>query len=66
MAVEDQPGPLSAATLHVLVALASQDLHGYGIIQEVKRLSDDPQRTETLTDDLGGYLVVVSLTKDLR
>jgi DNA-binding PadR family transcriptional regulator len=32
--------PLSAAAFHVLLALASQELHGYGIIQEIARLSD--------------------------
>jgi PadR family transcriptional regulator, regulatory protein PadR len=32
--------PLSTATLYVLLALAAQDLHGYGILQEVKRLSE--------------------------
>jgi DNA-binding PadR family transcriptional regulator len=32
--------PLSSATLHILLALAGGDLHGYGIIQEVARNSD--------------------------
>jgi DNA-binding PadR family transcriptional regulator len=32
--------PLSPATLHILVALAGGDLHGYGIMQEVARHSD--------------------------
>jgi DNA-binding PadR family transcriptional regulator len=31
--------PLSPATLHVLLALASEDLHGYGIMLEVVRQS---------------------------
>jgi hypothetical protein len=31
--------PLSPATLHVLLALASGDLHGYAIMQEVARHS---------------------------
>ena len=31
--------PLSPATLHVLLALASGDLHGYGIMLEVARQS---------------------------
>jgi DNA-binding PadR family transcriptional regulator len=31
--------PLSPATLHVLLALASSDLHGYGIMLEVARQS---------------------------
>jgi len=38
-ALEKTP-PLSAATLHILLALAGGDLHGYGIIQEVARHSD--------------------------
>ena len=32
--------PLSPATLHVLLALAAEELHGYGIMQEVARQSD--------------------------
>src|SRR6266705_5960600 len=31
--------PLSPASLHVLLALAGEDLHGYGIMQEVARQS---------------------------
>jgi DNA-binding PadR family transcriptional regulator len=31
--------PLSAATLHILLSLAGNDLHGYGIMQEVSRRS---------------------------
>ena len=31
--------PLSAATLHILLSLAGDDLHGYGIMQEVLRQS---------------------------
>ena len=47
-------GPLSAATFYVLFALASQDLHGYGIIQEVTRLSEGQYRIGpgTLYDNL--------------
>ncbi len=42
MGEEDVSGhlPLSPATLHVLLALAGEDLHGYGIMQEVLRQSD--------------------------
>ena len=36
----DKTPPLSPATLHILLALAGEDLHGYGIIQEVARHSD--------------------------
>ncbi|MGD0299895.1 MAG: helix-turn-helix transcriptional regulator [Bryobacteraceae bacterium] len=32
--------PLSPATLHILLALAGEDLHGYGIMQEVLRQSE--------------------------
>jgi DNA-binding PadR family transcriptional regulator len=31
--------PLSPATLHILLSLASEDLHGYDIMQEVLRQS---------------------------
>jgi DNA-binding PadR family transcriptional regulator len=31
--------PLSPAALHILLALAADDLHGYGIMQEVARQS---------------------------
>jgi len=32
--------PLSPAALHILLALASEDLHGYGIMLEVARQSE--------------------------
>src|SRR2546425_12347050 len=32
--------PLSPATLHILLALAGEELHGYGIMQEVARQSE--------------------------
>jgi len=41
--IKDDPGaflPLSPATLHILLALAGEDLHGYGIMQEVSRQSE--------------------------
>ena len=41
--MKDGPGaysPLSPATLHILLALAGEDLHGYGIMQEVLRQSE--------------------------
>lgn len=46
--------PLSAATLHILLALASEDLHGYGIIQEITRQSQGSYRVGpgTLYDNL--------------
>jgi DNA-binding PadR family transcriptional regulator len=46
--------PLSSATLHILLALAGEDMHGYGIIQEVARYSDGNYRMGpgTLYDNL--------------
>ena len=32
--------PLSPAALHILLALASEDRHGYGIMREITRQSD--------------------------
>lgn len=32
--------PLAPATLHILLALAGEELHGYGIMQEITRQSD--------------------------
>ena len=32
--------PLSPATLHILLSLAAEDRHGYGIMQEVSRQSE--------------------------
>lgn len=32
--------PLSSASLHILLALAAEDLHGYGIMQEIARQSE--------------------------
>jgi DNA-binding PadR family transcriptional regulator len=46
--------PLSAATLHILLALAGGNLHGYGIIKEVARNSEGHYRLGpgTLYDNL--------------
>jgi DNA-binding PadR family transcriptional regulator len=46
--------PLSTATLYILLALASDDLHGYGIIQEIARQSQGSYRPGpgTLYDNL--------------
>jgi DNA-binding PadR family transcriptional regulator len=46
--------PLSAATLHILLALAGGNLHGYGIIQVVARNTDGRYRLGpgTLYDNL--------------
>jgi DNA-binding PadR family transcriptional regulator len=32
--------PMAPATLHILLALAGENLHGYGIMQEVSRQSE--------------------------
>ena len=32
--------PLAPATLHILLSLAGENLHGYGIMQEVARQSE--------------------------
>lgn len=46
--------PLSPATVHILLALAAGDLHGYGIIQEIARHSEGHYRPGpgTLYDNL--------------
>lgn len=54
MTASENPAPLSPATLYILLALAAQDLHGYGIIQNVSRISADAYRIGpgTLYDNL--------------
>ena len=46
--------PLSPATLHILLSLAGQDLHGYAIMQEIARQSDGQYKLGpgTLYDNL--------------
>lgn len=46
--------PLSPATLHILLSLAGEELHGYGIMQEVQRQSDGQYKIGpgTLYDNL--------------
>ena len=46
--------PLSTATLHILLSLAGEDRHGYGIMQEVTRQSDGQYKLGpgTLYDNL--------------
>jgi DNA-binding PadR family transcriptional regulator len=46
--------PLAPATLHILLALAGEDLHGYGIMQEVARQTDSRYKLGpgTLYDNL--------------
>ena len=63
--------PLAPAFLHILLALAAEDLHGYGIMQEVARQSDGRFRLGpgTLYDNLQrlmkiGMVVEVSARPD--
>src|SRR5438552_10510553 len=46
--------PLSPATLHILLALAAKERHGYGIMQEVARQSEGQYKLGpgTLYDNL--------------
>ena len=46
--------PLAPAALHILLSLAAEDLHGYGIMQEVARQSEGKYRLGpgTLYDNL--------------
>jgi DNA-binding PadR family transcriptional regulator len=46
--------PLAPAFLHILLALAGEELHGYGIMQEVERQSEGRYRLGpgTLYDNL--------------
>lgn len=46
--------PLSPATLHILLSLAGQELHGYAIMQEVERQSEGKYKLGpgTLYDNL--------------
>jgi len=58
--------PLSPATLHVLLALASGDLHGYAIMQEVARHSGGQYKIGpgTLYDNLK-KLLAAGLVEEL-
>lgn len=46
--------PLSSASLYIVVALAEEDLHGYGIMQEIARQSEGKYKVGpgTLYDNL--------------
>ena len=46
--------PLSPATLHILLALAAEDRHGYGIMQDIARQSEGKYKLGpgTLYDNL--------------
>jgi DNA-binding PadR family transcriptional regulator len=54
MKLDQTSPPLSTATLHILLALADEDLHGYGIIQKAARQSQGQYRLGpgTLYDNL--------------
>jgi DNA-binding PadR family transcriptional regulator len=57
MKAHDDPNsflPLSPATLHILLSLAAEDRHGYGIMQEVARQSEGQYKLGpgTLYDNL--------------
>ncbi len=58
--------PLSPAVLHILMVLARQDLHGYGIMQEVARESAGQYRLGpgTLYDNLQ-KLIAQALVEDV-
>src|SRR5260370_18481044 len=59
--------PLAPATLHILLALAAEDLHGYGIMQEVARQSEARYKLGpgTLYDNLQ-RLMKQGLVEDVR
>ena len=50
--------PLAPAALHILLALSAQDLHGYGIMQDVQRQTEGRLRLGpgTLYDNLARLL----------
>ena len=54
MKSEPRSAPLSTAAQYILLTLAGKDLHGYGIIQEVTRLTEGSYRIGpgTLYDNL--------------
>jgi DNA-binding PadR family transcriptional regulator len=58
--------PLSAAVLHILLALSQEAMHGYGIIKEVERQSGRQYRIGpgTLYDNLD-KLMTAGLVEDL-
>ena len=65
--------PLSPASLHILLALAGEDMHGYGIMQEVARQSEGAYKLGpgTLYDNLRRLMdqelvTVVSLRRRAR
>lgn len=55
---ENKVGPLTTASLHILLALSESELHGYGIMQSIKRQSEGKYRVGpgTLYANLSGLL----------
>lgn len=55
---QPKAGPLTTAALHILLALSESQLHGYAIMQSVKRLSGGKYRLGpgTLYANLSGLL----------
>ena len=51
-------GPLATAARHILLALSESDLHGYGMMQSIKRQSEGSYRMGpgTLYANLSGLL----------
>src|SRR6201981_3549180 len=58
--------PLSPATLHILLSLAGEEMHGYAIMQEVRRQSDGKYKLGpgTLYDNLQ-KLIMRNLVEEL-
>jgi DNA-binding PadR family transcriptional regulator len=56
--MESKDKPLATAALHILLALSESDLHGYGIMQSVKRQSEGEYKLGpgTLYANLAGLL----------
>jgi DNA-binding PadR family transcriptional regulator len=59
--------PLSPAALHILLALSSEDRHGYGIMQEIARQSEGQYKPGpgTLYDNLQ-ELLNLSLLEEIE
>lgn len=55
---QPREGPITTAALHILLALSESQLHGYGILQSVKRLSAGKYRLGpgTLYANIAGLL----------
>jgi DNA-binding PadR family transcriptional regulator len=63
--------PLAPATVHILLALAGEDLHGYGIMKEISRQSEGQYNLGpgTLYDNLQRLMeqsLVQEVSRDLE